>query len=443
MKKKGSIGLSRAMLILFAIVLLIYIALVGISVQISLINTNLTETSRENDIYSEASLTFTRGADILSDECRLFVSTGDCQYMYAYMKELNENKLIEQAIDLSRTVDDEEDNEAYFQELLEKEKSLSNREMYAMKLAAKAYGINESVLSSAVNAIELTEEDMNLTKDRMHEKSRLMVLGADYQDSKDSVANLMSEFINEKQTAMNSEYNDLSTALLDFMSVQEVAVCVLLGALVLEGVVIFLGVVKPLTEGRKQIKRGKHLSEDVHFKEIKHLAKAYNTLIDNREKLEEDLRNLAETDTLTLMGNRYAMNVFLKDKVIVSPEKSLAVIGLDLNGLKKINDTKGHDKGDELLRNCADCILECLGDATRKNCFRVGGDEFIALVTEKTEAEVDKLIKNFEVVQKERGISIAYGCVYEATTEHKNIDEIIKKADELMYDKKMKMKAAR
>lgn len=95
-------------------------------------------------------------------------------------------------------------------------------------------------------------------------------------------------------------------------------------------------------------------------------------------KLNSDRINcyLSETDRLTNMPNRrsyeFALEKLRKEK------RDVIIVAYDVNGLKKTNDTLGHDAGDELICAAAQCIQMCFG--AWGTCYRTGGDEFIAIL---------------------------------------------------------------
>ena len=113
-----------------------------------------------------------------------------------------------------------------------------------------------------------------------------------------------------------------------------------------------------------------------------------------RRRVEERIRHLAQHDALTDLPNR----VLLADRLgaavkrAVRHDSRLAVIYMDLNGFKPINDTYGHAIGDEVLIG----VAYRLTGALRKSdtVARIGGDEFVALVEEiKEESQVEALAR--------------------------------------------------
>ena len=110
---------------------------------------------------------------------------------------------------------------------------------------------------------------------------------------------------------------------------------------------------------------------------------------------------------------------------------SLGVIFIDINGLKQMNDTKGHEYGDAMIRKTAECIRKY----TSGNAYRIGGDEFIALWEGITKEEfydkVDKLKKEFA---ENKEYSISMGNIWQDG--EIDIQQQVKKADACMYKAK-------
>ena len=161
---------------------------------------------------------------------------------------------------------------------------------------------------------------------------------------------------------------------------------------------------------------------------------------------------LAHTDSLTGIGNKtaYAELTVSLDKRISKGDARFSIIMLDVNFLKKINDTYGHEYGNEYLLNASKLIGSIFGE---ENIFRVGGDEFVAVLVDDEVRNSDALAKKFNTVIKSLAankslqpwekLSVAVGvAIYKAGVD-KSSDEVFKRADELMYANKLAMKAER
>lgn len=114
-------------------------------------------------------------------------------------------------------------------------------------------------------------------------------------------------------------------------------------------------------------------------------------------------------------------------------------LSLDLNGLKHANDTLGHAAGDELIKAAADCMKEVFYKYGK--VYRVGGDEFVVLLSKHVE-NFDALLQTFEAnVDHWHGelvesMSISYGIVFNNEKKWESVEEISKTADDRMYKSK-------
>ena len=114
-------------------------------------------------------------------------------------------------------------------------------------------------------------------------------------------------------------------------------------------------------------------------------------------------------------------------------------ISLDLNSLKHINDTYGHDVGDEMICAAAACMTASFGEFGK--VYRIGGDEFVVIVTQKPD-ELDAMTKHFDSsVAEWRGkivdsMTISYGCVRSLEEDWELVLDMEKEADRRMYASK-------
>ena len=114
-----------------------------------------------------------------------------------------------------------------------------------------------------------------------------------------------------------------------------------------------------------------------------------------------------------------------------------AVMSIDLNNLKQLNDESGHAKGDEAICTLTRCIQKVLP----KNCFlyRTGGDEFMVLCFHKEEAAVKQLLLNMKKEVAQTPYSCAIGMVYNNRRE--SFDKLCSLADKAMYEDKSRLKS--
>ncbi|MGI8899583.1 MAG: GGDEF domain-containing protein [Nocardioides sp.] len=110
----------------------------------------------------------------------------------------------------------------------------------------------------------------------------------------------------------------------------------------------------------------------------------------SRATREESLTELAFRDPLTGLSNRRALDEAAAAAFSVPPgeHREVAVVVIDINGLKRVNDTHGHDAGDRLIQSVATTLLMGFSRILDSVVARVGGDEFTVLVTGQPLADV-------------------------------------------------------
>lgn len=144
----------------------------------------------------------------------------------------------------------------------------------------------------------------------------------------------------------------------------------------------------------------------------------------------------SNTDGLTKCFNRRAYDVDM-EKLDLSSE--WAYISLDLNGLKQANDTFGHSAGDELICAAANCMKFAF--ASYGKIYRIGGDEFVVLLTQSV-TDLESILQVFNSsIQDWHGkysnsISVSYGVVKSTEQDFDSIHSVSKLADERMYKSK-------
>ena len=165
------------------------------------------------------------------------------------------------------------------------------------------------------------------------------------------------------------------------------------------------------------------------------------TEIKTRKLLEEKMKHMATHDELTGLANR----VLLKDRINTAisfhqrQQLQIAVLFIDLDGFKTINDTHGHDVGDELLVQVADKLKSCVRQSD--TVVRFGGDEFVLLLTglhNKGEAAfiADKVLKLMQQPFQLSAERVHIGCsigIAMYPDDGVTDNDLLKIADTLMY----------
>lgn len=152
---------------------------------------------------------------------------------------------------------------------------------------------------------------------------------------------------------------------------------------------------------------------------------------------------MAYTDSLTSIENR---NAFIKIENEIKIDGNTSFIIMDINGLKRINDTYGHHYGDKLIRRAAAAVNEAFSPIG--SCYRIGGDEFAVICQNISENILKETIKNMldkieaENANTEQPLSLAYGYAFGGEG-NDNAASLFAAADIAMYlNKKESLSAA-
>lgn len=158
----------------------------------------------------------------------------------------------------------------------------------------------------------------------------------------------------------------------------------------------------------------------------------------NRRKTDE-LQSASLVDHATMLGNRRA---YEHDKALLQGgtlKPDVVCVTADVNGLKTVNDTLGHDAGDELICGVADCLRECFEQYGK--VYRIGGDEFAALL-HVPEGALEGIKEHLAQVVSEwsgdevDGVSVSCGYAEAREFPDMGIADLAKVSDERMYEEK-------
>ena len=161
------------------------------------------------------------------------------------------------------------------------------------------------------------------------------------------------------------------------------------------------------------------------------------------EKIQEQLRLLAMTDPLTGISNRrYFMSQvseeFERTKRYGEP---FSLMVIDIDNLKEVNDTYGHEAGDEVIRSFAKYCLTRLRSVDQ--FARIGGDEFILLLVQTSREKAKEVavrlisgIEGLEIPTKKKSIHITVSIGLTTSDDFLSVEELIKRADMALYKAK-------
>lgn len=161
------------------------------------------------------------------------------------------------------------------------------------------------------------------------------------------------------------------------------------------------------------------------------------------ERANEEILKLSITDELTGLNNRRGF--YLKSETALHAARrqrsTCLLVFLDVDGLKLVNDVQGHDAGDSLLADVAHLLRGTLRDSDV--LARIGGDEFCVLIVEPDCDQLalrDRLLAAFDRFNEHSNrpyeLSASVGLISVPAGEAHTVDELLARADELMYEEK-------
>ncbi len=203
---------------------------------------------------------------------------------------------------------------------------------------------------------------------------------------------------------------------------------------------------KRLSSHAENILVNAELTEKIELKsndEISQLYESFNTMLERISLKEKELVNLATTDGLTgIYNHRYAMN-YLSGRIEYFKRYGgvLSILLFDLDFFKEVNDTWGHQAGDEVLREIAQIIHTSIRNTDI--AARYGGEEFLVILenqqNEQAHYVAEKIRKIIELsLLGSKKIKVTVSCGVSTYMPQIDIEQLIRKADDLLYKAKGK-----
>lgn len=124
--------------------------------------------------------------------------------------------------------------------------------------------------------------------------------------------------------------------------------------------------------------RAQYITVDATLDGIPNVVIYTTRNVDEEKRREENLIRISMTDEMTRLFNRRCYDEDLREIRSGELSDDFVLFSIDVNGLKTVNDTKGHSAGDELIKGAADCLALSVGHSGK--VYRTGGDEFMAIV---------------------------------------------------------------
>ena len=373
-----TVWLSKARTCFMILALVVAVALIACETMLARGYARNVEASDRNIDARQAASDLEMASDWLTENVRSFVVTGDISYMDNYFEELEVTKRRDAAVQTLEELreDDGETDDALnsLHTALAYSNELVSYEYQAMNLVLATGDYDEAHIPRQLSELPLSEEDEELSDEEKLQKAEELVFGPEYAQYKVQIkasTNECTQSLLKRSGRLHTEAEDNVRMLIRM----QVVLTVLLLAVVVAIVVCLYGTVEKPLERMVDYMRKKQVVPPAGAKELRFVAETYNAVFeDNRRKFER-LNYGSMHDALTGLFNRKAYDIMRRDMDM----SDTALLLVDVDKFKGINDTYGHDVGDLVLKR----VAEVLGYTFRSTdlVFRLGGDEFVIIMS--------------------------------------------------------------
>ena len=383
------------------------------------------------------------GSDYLTDSVRNFVVTGDIQYLENFFTEINETKTRDHAVEELGKLLGNTENVALAS--LNRALSLSNElvetEDLAMRLVVEAGDYDISKIPAEIMNIRIPAEYALLDDEALMDAAQDLVFGSAYAKQKELIKENVHNCTQTLISTSSEEFSNASSHLSLLVDIQKIMTLLFLFIIVAMIILISRFVRKPLTAMVEQMRR----QESVSIRgvaELNYVTDTYNRILEENQEARKKLSHEASHDALTGLFNRGAYDMLMENV----DKDHMALIMVDVDGFKQINDTYGHDAGDRVLKKVAEILKQSFRSVDI--ICRYGGDEFIVVMT-RVNSSMQQLVLNkmnraIEILMNPQDdlppVTLSVGVAFADRKNSQNT--IFKDADTALYQAKEAGKSA-
>lgn len=323
--------------------------------------------------WQQAANDLLAASDYLTEQVRGFVTTGNRDYLDYYFEEVNVTQRRDKSLEILHEGLGGTDSYLRAKAAVKQSDSLTSEEIYAMRLAIDAFGYDLSEYPRVMRTLSLLPQDEALPQREKLELARSMVFDNYYVRKKAAISENMqlcfADLVrqNERQQAASAD------EMHSLLSTQQALIIILIAIILLIVLLTSILVISPLLRGVLHIREEQPIPI-IGSSEFRFLASTYNIMFETNREKKEKLAYEASHDKLTGLYNRAGYDFLLKNSML----ESCALLLIDVDKFKAVNDTYGHDMGDRVLAHIAAVLKESFrsGDYI----CRIGGDEFAAIM---------------------------------------------------------------
>lgn len=382
------------------------------------------------------------GSNYLTEQVRLYTMTGQRKYMDAYYEEATVNGRRESALEALRENFDGTNAFHALQTALKYSQALMNTEYYALRLVAEAEGERLAECPPEVQNTQLTDADQSLSAAEKLALAQQLVSDDAYQKSRTAIIDQVTACMDSLIQQTRNQLNRATDIFGDMYGKLEIGIVVLMLMMVVTCLVVHKLMIAPLLKCNECIRKGATFPV-TGAAEVQMLAETYNQVYLENEEAQMLLRHKAEHDALTDLLNRASFDKLLK--LHEDGDSHFALILVDVDSFKSVNDIYGHAEGDKVLKKVASLLLTMFRSIDY--VCRIGGDEFAIIMVKMTSdlnytipGKIDAV--NAALAKSEAGlpmVTVSAGAAFSDRAEP--VGSIFEDADAALYQRKEHGKA--
>ena len=430
---RAGISLRVIHLWLIVVTMVMSVAMVYSTVRLSSSFTRVTDATEEHLELEKAALELMDASDYLTEKVQRFTIGGDRRFMDDYFEEALESHRREEALDKMSTEPEADAAREKLEEAMDASVKLMDQEYYAMRLVVEAKGYMDC--PQQLRDVALSEEDAALSSEEKMDRATELVLNDDYYDQKDHVRASMQECLQEiEELTRGIESAELDELQGDLRMVRVIILLLVATILSMVWLTARLGI-NPVLRAVDRIKADSPIPE-VGANEFRYLAQEYNKMYTAYKSSIERLNFKASHDALTGVYNRAGYELLLSSVDLSNTYMLL----FDVDDFKSVNDTYGHEVGDQALIKLASVLKSNF--RSDDHICRIGGDEFVVFMVhanglqqELISTKIDRIndqLKHSD--EKVPNFSVSVGVAYGADAD--DAESLFERADEAMYQSK-------
>ena len=315
-------------------------------------------------------------SDYLTQEVQNFTVTAEKIHLIHYFEEAEETKRREKAIEKMKDITGEGTAYKFLHNAMNESLDLMQTEYYAMKLITIACEIE--YIPDEVEKVELTKQDAALSNSEKIKLAQRMVHDTTYHRKKEVIRTNMESCLVELEKQTHIIQNEANEKLETRLNAIRVIIFIQLAIIIVILIMTSVLVILPMLRGVHSIKKDEKLPVKGAY-EFRYLAKTYNSMYEAFKKSIASLNYEASHDKLTGLYNRAGYDVLSRSVDL----GTTAVLMIDADKFKDINDQYGHDVGDKILQKFARVLRKTF--RSEDYICRIGGDEFVVFMMHVTD----------------------------------------------------------